>query len=64
MKGSQMQTSPEMEGLLANPQPLEAAANEFAGRPGPSGGWDPYEVWRTRVKAVKDDTDDSGAALA
>jgi hypothetical protein len=64
MKGSQMQTPLEVEGLLASPQPLEAAANEeFASRPGPSGGWDPYEVWRTRVKAAQD-VDESGAALA
>ena len=56
-----MQTSLEVEGLLTSPQPLEAAANEeFAGRVVPSGGWDPYEVWRTRVKAAKK-VDDSEA---
>jgi hypothetical protein len=60
-----MQTSLEVEGLLPGPQSLEAAANEeFAGRTTPSaGGWDPYEVWRTRVKAAKQATDESGAAL-
>jgi hypothetical protein len=63
MKGSQMQTPLEVEGLLASPQPLEAAANEeFAGRTGTTGGWDPYEVWRTRVKAAKV-TDESEAPL-
>jgi hypothetical protein len=54
-----------VEDLLVNPQPLTAAANEdFAGRAVPTtGGWDPYEVWRTRVKAVKETTDDSGVTL-
>jgi hypothetical protein len=65
MKGLQMQTSLEVEGLLPDPQSLEAAANEeFAGRAtSATGGWDPYEVWRTRVKAAKQTTDESGAAL-
>jgi hypothetical protein len=65
MKGSQMQTSREVEGLLPDPQSLEAAANEeFAGRAASAtGGWDPYEVWRTRVKAAKQTTDETGAAL-
>jgi len=60
-----MQTSLEVEGLLPGPQSLEAAANEeFAGRATSApGGWDPYEVWRTRVKAAKQTTDESGAAL-
>ncbi len=58
-----MQTSLEVEGLLISPQSLEPAANEeFAGRTGASGGWDPYEVWRTRVKAAKSN-DDSEASL-
>jgi hypothetical protein len=53
-----MQTSLDVEGLLTSPQPLEPAANEeFAGRAAASAGWDPYEVWRTRVKAAKP-TDD------
>jgi hypothetical protein len=62
-----MQTSlDEVEGLLPGPQSLEAAANEeFAGRaPSATGGWDPYEVWRTRVKAAKPTTEESGAVLA
>jgi hypothetical protein len=65
MKGSQMQTSREVEGLLPGPQSLEAAANEeFAARAASAtGGWDPYEVWRTRVKAAKQTTDETGAAL-
>jgi hypothetical protein len=55
----------EVEGLLPGPQSLEGAANEeFAGRvTSLTGGWDPYEVWRTRVKAAKPTTDESGAAL-
>ena len=62
-----MQTSleEEVEGLLPGPQSLEAAANEeFAGRAtSATAGWDPYEVWRTRVKAAKQTTDESGAEL-
>jgi hypothetical protein len=52
-----MKTSLEVEGLLAAPQPLSAAANdEFANPPAPpAAGWDPFEVWRTRVKAAQED---------
>jgi hypothetical protein len=54
MKGSEMQTSLEVEGLLVDPQPLPLAANEeFAGRSQQSSGWDPFEVWRTRVRAAQ-----------
>jgi hypothetical protein len=53
MKGSQMKTSLDVGSLLANPQPLSAAANEeFAAAAQLATGWDPYEVWRTRVKAA------------
>jgi len=44
------------EGITANPRAMKAANEEFAGMElseaaGPSGrAWDPYEVWRTRVK--------------
>ena len=60
-----MQTLLEVEGLLPGPESLEAAANEeFAARnTAATGGWDPYEVWRTRVKNAKQTTDESGAAL-
>jgi len=64
MKGSEMQTSLEVEGLLADPQPLPLAANEeFAGRSQPSSGWDPFEVWRTRVRAAQAPVE-SGAVIA
>ncbi len=50
-----MKTSLEVESLLANPRPLSAAANEeFAATAQPAIGWDPFEVWRTRVKAPQD----------
>jgi len=60
-----MQTSLEVENLLAGPQPITLAANEeFAGRPLPSSvGWDPFEVWRTRVKAAQIPVE-SGAVTA
>jgi len=50
-----MKTSLDVEGLLAPPQPLSAAANEeFVATPAQrSAGWDPFEVWRTRVKAAQ-----------
>jgi hypothetical protein len=51
MKGSTMHTPLEVESLLANPRPLSAAANdEFVSADQPTSGWDPFEVWRTRVK--------------
>jgi hypothetical protein len=50
-----MKTSLEVEGLLANPRPLSTAANdEFVISTQPVSGWDPYEVWRTRVKVAQD----------
>jgi hypothetical protein len=64
MKGSEMQTSLEVEGLLVDPQPLPLAANEeFAGRAQQSSGWDPFEVWRTRVRATQVPVE-SGAVIA
>jgi hypothetical protein len=61
MKGLAMNTSAEAERLLADPPVLATAANEeFAAStrqsPGTrqSTGWDPYEVWRTRIKAVQE----------
>ena len=50
-----MQTSLEVDGLLTPPQSLAAANEEFARQPQPSSaGWDPFEVWRTRVKASQE----------
>jgi hypothetical protein len=64
MKGSEMQTPLEVEGLLVDPQPLALAANEeFAGRSQPPSGWDPFEVWRTRVRAAQAPVE-SGAVIA
>jgi hypothetical protein len=54
MKASSMKTSLDVDSLLADPQPLSTAANEeFAAAAQATGGWDPYEVWRTRVRAVQ-----------
>jgi hypothetical protein len=50
-----MKTSLEVEGLLANPPPISAAANdEFVLTSQQPSGWDPYEVWRTRIKAAQE----------
>ncbi len=44
-------TSLEVESLLPSPQPLSAAANEeFVANAQRTTGWDPYEVWLTRVR--------------
>lgn len=52
-----MTTTTEVEGLLVGLEPLAAAANEeFIALPQPSGsGWDPYEMWRARIKAAQDE---------
>jgi hypothetical protein len=58
-----MKTSLEVESLLVNPRPLSTAANdEFVLPVKPVSGWDPFEVWRTRVKAAPDDSK-SGAVI-
>ena len=55
-----MQTKTDL--LTALPRPADAANGEFpkaaaaaekSARPRVT-GWDPYEVWRTRVKAIQD----------
>lgn len=52
-----MKTSLEVESLLASPRPLSDAANdEFVLPVKPASGWDPFEVWRTRVKPVQDNS--------
>ena len=59
-----MKTSLEVESLLADPRPLSAAANdEFVNALQPTSGWDPYEVWRTRVKLAQD-TLETGTVVA
>ena len=47
-----MKTSLEVESLLADPRPPAAANDEFLSAIQPTSGWDPYEVWRTRVKVA------------
>jgi hypothetical protein len=55
MKGSKMKTLLEVERLLADPPPFSNAANEeFSSRTAYSTGWDPFEVWRTRVRIQQD----------
>jgi hypothetical protein len=51
---AKMKTSLDVEGLVAPPQPMSAAANEefMATLAQRSTGWDPYEVWRTRVRTA------------
>ncbi len=59
-----MKTLSEAESLLVNPQPFPNAANEeFTARAQSSSGWDPFEVWRTRVRVELDPTK-AGALLA
>jgi hypothetical protein len=65
-----MQTSLEVEGRLTPPQSLAAANEEFARQAqqpsDPAAGWDPFEVWRTRVKAAQEaqEATQSGAQIA
>ncbi|MGH8210756.1 MAG: hypothetical protein ACREU6_14410 [Steroidobacteraceae bacterium] len=59
-----MQTPLEVEDLLVAPPPLSAAANEeLIGRSRLPSGWDPYEVWRTRIKAAQENLK-NGVVLA
>jgi hypothetical protein len=54
MKDPEMQTSLEVEGLLSHPQSRSTAANEeFAAGAQRSTGWDPYEVWLTRIRVAQ-----------
>jgi hypothetical protein len=59
-----MKTSLEVESLLADPPPLSAAANdEFVSTVQPASGWDPYEVWRTRIKAAQENLNSAGRII-
>lgn len=59
-----MPTKREAEGRGAHPRALTAANEEFSATHGTHAanpenkthlhGWDPYEVWRTRIKALQD----------
>jgi hypothetical protein len=51
-----MKTSLEVESLLVSPRPLSAANDEFDLPAKPASGWDPFEVWRTRVRATPEDS--------
>ncbi len=61
-----MKTSLEVDSLLAKPRPLSSAANdEFVSAVQPASGWDPFEVWRTRVKAAaKEDLNSAGRVIS
>jgi hypothetical protein len=49
-----------VDALTTFPRPTKAANDEFApvlSANKVAAGWDAYEVWRTRIKAVQDRTD-------
>jgi hypothetical protein len=50
---AQLRYPPE-HAIRPTPFPGNASQRMIARR---SSGWDPYEVWRTRVKAPRDQTD-------
>lgn len=53
-----------VEGQLSHPPEHSTRPTPFPGNatqrmiPRRSSGWDPYEVWRTRVKATRDIVDE------
>ena len=56
-----MKTTVEADGRSADPQALSPANEDFKGAAGGAdkvtlqgSGWDPYEVWRTRIQAMQD----------
>ena len=57
----------EAEAQLSYPPEHTIRPTPFPGNasqrmiPRRSSGWDPYEVWRTRVKAPRDDDREDGA---
>ena len=60
-----MKTLLEVDSLLANPRPLSAAANDefVSSSVQPASGWDPYEVWRTRIKAAQENPKAAGVVV-
>jgi hypothetical protein len=49
-----VKTSLEVEWLLMDAQrPVAAANEEFTAPTRPAAGWDPYEVWCTRIKEAQ-----------
>jgi hypothetical protein len=50
-----MKSKPEAATLPPQGHPGSAANEPFTGLPGKGAqGWDPYEDWRTRIKALQD----------
>lgn len=43
-----------IDALLTHGNSLEAANDAEIGESGPAPGWDPFEVWRTRVKDARE----------
>lgn len=46
-------THKDIELRLRNARTLKAADDPVIERKGPHKGWDPFEIWRTRVRAMQ-----------
>ena len=50
-----MERAPEgLEALLTPSKLLEAANDAVINGSGPAPGWDPFEIWRTRVRDARE----------
>jgi hypothetical protein len=59
-----MKATVEAEGQSADPQPLSPANEDFKSAAGGAdkvthqrSGWDPYEVWRTRIQEMQEEAE-------
>ena len=43
-----------LEAVLTQRELLEAANDAAISNPGPAPGWDPFEIWRTRVSDARE----------
>ena len=50
-----MERAPEgLDALLTRSKLLEAANDAVINDSGPAPGWDPFEIWRTRVRNARE----------
>ncbi len=59
-----MERAPDgIDALLTHGNSLEAANDAVINGSGPAPGWDPFEIWRTRVRDAREQRPTDGDAI-